>query len=125
MSPLVQAGALLDPRPRAPPDFEVDDPSHIGRSLERGSDKSSEAPESHRGLGVYIVPNKQHAVANNAAARIQSVGGTLVASYSQIGVAIARSSNTAFAAIMKKDLRDQRRCVQAMSTTTRSTGMGR
>jgi subtilisin family serine protease len=54
---------------------------------------------------TYIVLYKQHAVASNAAARIQSAGGTLVASYSQIGVAIARSSNSAFAATMKKDLR--------------------
>lgn len=54
---------------------------------------------------TYIVLYKQHAVANDAAARIQSAGGTLVASYSQIGVAIARSSNNAFAATMKKDLK--------------------
>jgi len=51
---------------------------------------------------TYIVLYKQHAVANDAAARIQSAGGTLVASYSQIGVAIARSSNNAFAATMKR-----------------------
>jgi subtilisin family serine protease len=54
---------------------------------------------------TYIVLYKQHAVANDAAARIQSAGGTLVASYSQIGVAIARSSNNAFATTIKKDLR--------------------
>jgi lantibiotic leader peptide-processing serine protease len=54
---------------------------------------------------TYIVLYKQHAVANDAAARIQSAGGTLVASYSQIGVAIARSSNNAFAATLKKDLK--------------------
>jgi subtilisin family serine protease len=54
---------------------------------------------------TYIVLYKQDAVANDAAARIQSAGGTLVASYSQIGVAIARSSNKAFAATMKKDLK--------------------
>jgi subtilisin family serine protease len=54
---------------------------------------------------TYIVLYKQHAVASDAAARIQSAGGTLVASYSQIGVAIARSSNDGFAAAMKKDLR--------------------
>jgi lantibiotic leader peptide-processing serine protease len=54
---------------------------------------------------TYIVLYKQHAVANDAAARIQSAGGTLVASYSQIGVAIARSSNNAFASTMKKDLK--------------------
>ena len=54
---------------------------------------------------TYIVLYKQHAVANDAAARIQSAGGSLVASYSQIGVVIARSSNNAFASTMKKDLK--------------------
>jgi subtilisin family serine protease len=54
---------------------------------------------------TYIVLYKQQAVANDAAARIQSAGGTLVASYSQIGVAIARSSNNAFASTMEKDLK--------------------
>jgi subtilisin family serine protease len=54
---------------------------------------------------TYIVLYKQHAVANDSAARIQNAGGTLVASYSQIGVAIARSSSDAFAATMKKDLK--------------------
>jgi subtilisin family serine protease len=54
---------------------------------------------------TYIVLYKQHAVANDAAARIQSAGGTLVASYSQIGVAIAKSSNNAFAATLREDLK--------------------
>jgi lantibiotic leader peptide-processing serine protease len=63
---------------------------------------------------TYIVLYQQHAVANDAAARIQSAGGTLVASYSQIGVAIARSSNDGFAATLKKDLR-----IQGVSATDR------
>jgi subtilisin family serine protease len=56
---------------------------------------------------TYIVLYKQLAVTSDAAARIQSAGGTLVASYAQIGVAIARSSSDAFAATMQKDLRIQ------------------
>ncbi|HEY6678772.1 MAG TPA: S8 family serine peptidase [Actinomycetota bacterium] len=63
---------------------------------------------------TYIVLYKQHAVANDAATRIQSAGGTLVASYSQIGVAIARSSNNAFATTMKKDLK-----IKGVSSTER------
>jgi subtilisin family serine protease len=56
---------------------------------------------------TYIVLYKQLAVTSDAAARIQSAGGTLVASYPQIGVTIARSSSDAFAATMQKDLRIQ------------------
>ena len=54
---------------------------------------------------TYIVLYKQVAVSADATARIQSAGGTVVASYGQIGVVIARSSNDAFAATVKKDLR--------------------
>ena len=61
---------------------------------------------------TYIVLYKQLAVAGDAAARIQSAGGTLVASYPQIGVTIARSSNDGFATTMKKDLK-----VQGVSAT--------
>ncbi len=57
---------------------------------------------------TYIVLYKQLAVAGDATAKIQAAGGTLVASYPQIGVTIARSSNDGFAATMKKDLRIQR-----------------
>jgi subtilisin family serine protease len=56
---------------------------------------------------TYIVLYKQLAVAGDAAARVQAAGGTLVASYRQIGVMIARSSNDGFAATMKKDVRIQ------------------
>jgi len=61
---------------------------------------------------TYIVLYRQLAVAGDAAARIQSAGGTLVASYPQIGVTIARSSNDGFATTMKKDLK-----VQGVSAT--------
>jgi len=63
---------------------------------------------------TYIVLYKQLAVAGDAAAKIQSAGGTLVASYPQIGVTIARSSNDGFATTMKKDLR-----IQGVSATDR------
>jgi lantibiotic leader peptide-processing serine protease len=56
---------------------------------------------------TYIVLYKQLAVSSDAAARIQSAGGTLVASYGQIGVAIATSSNDAFAATLKKNAKIQ------------------
>ena len=56
---------------------------------------------------TYIVLYKQLAVASDAAAKIQAAGGTLVASYPQIGVTIVRSSNDAFATTMKRDVRIQ------------------
>ena len=63
---------------------------------------------------TYIVLYKQLAVAGDATARIQAAGGTLVASYPQIGVTIARSSNDGFAATMKRDLR-----IEGISATNR------
>jgi lantibiotic leader peptide-processing serine protease len=63
---------------------------------------------------TYVVLYKQLAVTGDAAARVQAAGGTLVASYPQIGVTIARSSNDGFAATMKKDLR-----IQGVSATDR------
>jgi subtilisin family serine protease len=56
---------------------------------------------------TYIVLYNQLAIASDAAALIQSAGGTLVASYPQIGVTIARSSKNAFAVTMKTDDRIQ------------------
>ncbi len=73
------------------------------------------APAAGAGTeGTYIVLYKQLAVSSDASAKIQAAGGTLVASYGQIGVAIARSSNDAFAATMKKDYR-----IQGVSATDR------
>ena len=51
---------------------------------------------------TYVVLYKANAVAKDA---IGSAGGTLVASYPQIGVAIARSSSATFAADAAKDSR--------------------
>jgi lantibiotic leader peptide-processing serine protease len=53
----------------------------------------------------YIVLYKSQAVPKDAAATITSAGGTLVFSYDQIGVAIARSDNSSFRANLLKDNR--------------------
>ena len=50
---------------------------------------------------TYIVLYQQYAVPGSALRTVSVAGGTLVASYSQIGVAIARSDNAAFAANLK------------------------
>ena len=53
----------------------------------------------------YIVLYKAQAVPADAAETIASAGGTLVYSYSQIGVAVARSDNASFRANLLKDAR--------------------
>jgi subtilisin family serine protease len=55
--------------------------------------------------GTYIVLYKQHAVASGAAATIESAGGSLVASYAEIGVVIARSDAASFRSTVLKDTR--------------------
>jgi subtilisin family serine protease len=50
----------------------------------------------------YVVLYKSQAVPANAAQTIASAGGTLVASYDQIGVAIARSDSAAFSSNVQK-----------------------
>jgi subtilisin family serine protease len=74
------------------------------------------APTAGAGTTMtYIVMYKQLAVARDAAAKIQAAGGTLVASYPQIGVTIVRSSNDAFSVTLKKkDLR-----IRGVSATDR------
>ena len=51
---------------------------------------------------TYLVLYKGNAVAADAIAK---AGGTLVANYSAIGVAVARSSSATFAADVRKDSR--------------------
>ena len=51
----------------------------------------------------YVVLYKQQAVPAGAATTIEKAGGTLVASYGQIGVAIARSENPSFRANLLED----------------------
>jgi subtilisin family serine protease len=45
---------------------------------------------------TYIVLYKQQAISGNAATTVQKAGGTLVYAYPQIGVAIAKSTNSSF-----------------------------
>src|SRR5262252_7001664 len=54
---------------------------------------------------TYIVLYKQQAVGSDAAASIQSAGGTLVYSYPQIGVVIAKSDSASFRSNLLKDSR--------------------
>jgi subtilisin family serine protease len=51
----------------------------------------------------YLVLYKSTQSPSDAASAISAAGGTLVANYSQIGVAVARSSSDSFAATMRAD----------------------
>src|SRR5690349_23756475 len=64
----------------------------------------------YAGTGVtqtYVVLYKQNAVSSDAASLITRAGGTLVYSYKQIGVVIAKSDNALFSANLAKDSRIQ------------------
>ena len=61
----------------------------------------------------YVILYKAQSVPSDAAKTIASAGGTLVYSYDQIGVAIARSSNSSFRTNVTKDAR-----VDGASATT-------
>ena len=64
------------------------------------------ATSSNTGAGGnYIVLYKSAAVPKDAAATIAGAGGTLVYSYDEIGVAIARSDNSSFRDNLLKDNR--------------------
>src|SRR5262249_61733550 len=54
---------------------------------------------------TYLVLYKSQAVPKDAASAIARAGGVLVASYDQIGVAVARSGSATFSAKMLKDRR--------------------
>jgi hypothetical protein len=54
---------------------------------------------------TYVVLYKQQAVGSGAAATIAKAGGTLVYSYPQIGVVIARSESPSFRDDLLKDSR--------------------
>jgi subtilisin family serine protease len=54
---------------------------------------------------TYLIVYQAKAVPSDAAKRISAAGGTLIASYGAIGVAVARSSNAAFKANVKTDSR--------------------
>jgi len=54
---------------------------------------------------TYLIVYQAKAVPSDAASRISAAGGTLVASYGAIGVAVARSSSSTFKANVKADSR--------------------
>jgi subtilisin family serine protease len=54
---------------------------------------------------TYLVVYKSQAVPLDAAATIRNAGGTLVAAYDAIGVAVARSASTSFRTFMSGDAR--------------------
>ena len=62
---------------------------------------------------TYLVFYRQNAVPADAAASVGNAGGTLVASYPQIGVVVARSDSPAFRSRITADGR-----VQGASATT-------
>jgi subtilisin family serine protease len=64
---------------------------------------TSAAFASAANAGTYVVLYKQHSVAAGADARIENAGGSVVASYPQIGVVIARSDSAAFRSTVLKD----------------------
>src|SRR5439155_1795173 len=65
------------------------------------------APGAHSAdaTGTYIVLYKGNSVPADAASVIQKAGGTLLYSYSDIGVAIARTDNSGFRANLVTDNR--------------------
>jgi lantibiotic leader peptide-processing serine protease len=57
------------------------------------------------GSQTYLVVYKSQAVPSDAVATIRNAGGTLVASYGTIGVAVARSASASFRTAMRADSR--------------------
>jgi subtilisin family serine protease len=62
---------------------------------------------------TYVVLYRSGASTSGASSAVSSAGGTVVANYKQIGVVIARSDNTAFATILRKEAG-----VEGVSATT-------
>ena len=62
----------------------------------------------------YVVMYKSNGVPANAAAGIAKAGGTLVASYGEIGVVVAESASASFAATMARDSR-----IEGVATSTK------
>ena len=52
---------------------------------------------------TYVVLYKAQGVPTNGGATVRAAGGTVVASYAQIGVIIAKSDNAGFRAALMKD----------------------
>src|SRR3954453_2389111 len=74
--------------------------------------------------GNYVVLYKQQAVPSDAATSIQKAGGTLVQSWPQIGVAVARSNNASFGANLAKDSRVEGAADTAKFATHLDNGAG-
>lgn len=72
----------------------------LGAPIASSSSAGTTGPEQ-----TYLVMYEQEASASDAASRIKNAGGSLVANYKQIGVVVATSTNTAFAATLEKDSR--------------------
>src|SRR5512133_296670 len=53
----------------------------------------------------YLILYKQNAVAPDAGATVKQAGGSVIATYPQIGVVIARSSSSSFGSAVLKDSR--------------------
>jgi subtilisin family serine protease len=66
---------------------------------------SSAIPAGAGTTKTYVVLYKRVAVPSGSTTQIQNAGGSVIASYPQIGVIIARSDNDAFASTMKRDSR--------------------
>src|SRR6266699_4226080 len=53
----------------------------------------------------YVILYKQNSVASDAAATVKQAGGSVVTTYPQIGVVIARSNSPSFSTAVLKDSR--------------------
>ncbi len=76
-----------------------------GVSGAQSSSGQDTASGSNSTTQTYIVLYKQSAVPSDAKNVIEKAGGTLVQSYNEIGVAIARSDSTSFGDKVMKDNR--------------------
>lgn len=86
----------------------------LGASSAVGLAMAPQAGASSTGATqTYVVLYKAGASTSGAAKAVTSAGGTVVASYSQIGVVIARSDQTAFATTLGKQSK-----VEGVSATT-------
>src|SRR5512132_1852310 len=64
---------------------------------------SAYAAAGNAGTSTYVVLYKQKSIAAGSAAAVTNAGGTVVASYPQIGVVIARSDSPSFSSDVAKD----------------------
>lgn len=87
-------------------------------------DVVASSPASARLASTYVVLYKGTTIPADAAKRIAGAGGTLVARYDAIGVAIARSTSSSFAAMIVKDKRvDGASATAGLATRTKPRRM--